>query len=303
MIRIGRFATFYVAAMAGIAALSVGAHAGAEEPVSLTAAPETQAATAPSYIVPVAANDPFSALVGKGNRQREDRRGEARIERYVLAADDRSFLFEDRSGAARIKFLCSGEDARVECVIDPFGPAEEIHLLSANRAPRGDVIYKDDDGKTLLRIASYGGATVYWPGEAQGAAASKSFGESKKLDLPFADYDTAMRRAHNATAIISAATGAAIVFDIGARPVREGENNAVLADAVVVAAKALVGVAGDKTGARALGARVSTVSFVAGETPGVTLDGKDLAITYMRFGGLEARPSSSVLRRHLEASL
>ena len=248
-------------------------------------------------------SNPFSSLVGEPRRKRSGQRLNGKIERYVLAADDRSFLFEDLVGEARIKFLCHPGDTRVECVIDPFGPAEEIYSVAPNRAPRGDTIYKNTEGETLLRIASYGGATVYWPGENEGAAASKSFGETKSLTLPYADYETAMLRAQNATAMISAVTGAPIVFDIGKRPADEDETGAVLADAVVLATKAIKRVAADPTGARILSNRISVVRFSRGAAAAYVLDGDTLTITYSPKQGLNGRPTSSAIRNYLESVL
>ncbi len=248
-------------------------------------------------------SDPFSALVGKRTKRRADRAARSKIERYVLAADNRSFLFETHANEARIKFLCGVEDARIECTIDSHGPAEEIYRLTPNRGPRGDIIYKNYQDQTLLRIASYGGATVFWPGDREGSAASKSFGDADDLTLIVANYETAMRRAHSATALISAATGAPIVFHIGPPPAGEEQNATVLADAVVMAAKALNGVAADPTGARIIANRISHVRFAPAEQPGLTLEDQTWTIDYFPAGDIEARPSSAALRRFLEESL
>jgi len=248
-------------------------------------------------------SDPFSALVGKRKKRRADRAVRSKIERYVLATDDRSFLFEASANEARIKFLCSAGDPRIECAIDSHGPAEEIYRLTPNRGPRGDIIYRNYQDETLLRIASYGGATVFWPGDREGSAASKSFGDVAGLTLSGADYETAMRRAHSATALISAATGAPIVFHIGPPPAGEAQNAAVLADAVVMAAKALHGVAADPTGARIIANRISHIRFEAAEEPGVALEDQTWKINYIPVGDIEARPSSAALRQFLEESL
>lgn len=254
-------------------------------------------------VLGVAQPNPFSELVGEKRERRSDRAGRVRIERYVLASDDRAFLLEDRSGEARVKFLCGPDDPRLDCAIDPEGPAAEIYELTATRGPRGDVFYKTAEGETMLRIASYGGATVFWPGEAQGLAASKSFGDDEALRLAFADYDTAKRRAQSATAIISAMTGAPIVFDVGAPPADEDANVAVLADAVVRAAKGVKNVADDPTGARIIANRIKHVSFAAGDAPGVELDGRRLTIRYVPGGDVDGRPSSAAVARFLENAL
>ncbi len=248
-------------------------------------------------------SDPFSALVGKRRERRAERAARGKVERYVLASDDRSFLFEDQSSEARVKFLCTQTDPRIDCTIDPDGPSPEIYVLVPTRAPRGDIIYKNAQGDALLRIASYGGATVFWPGETQGLAASKSFGDDRSLVLPFAGYDTALRRAQGARAILSAATGAPIIFDIGAAPIAEGVNAAVLADAVIVAAKAIKGVADDPTGARIIASRIKKAVFIADSTPGVLLNETVLEIRYAPLLDIKGRPSSAEITYFLEETL
>lgn len=262
-------------------------------------------AAAPGLVGPGAAEpNPFSELVGKKHERRSDRAGRVKIERYVLASDDRAFLFEDRSGEARVKFLCGPNDPRLDCTLDPQGQAAEIYELTATRGPRGDVFYKTAEGDTMLRIASYGGATVFWPGEAQGLAASKSFGDDEALRLAEADFEAAKRRAQSATAIISALTGAPIIFDVGSPSSAEEEVDAsVLADAVVRAAKGVKDVADDPTGARILASRIGRVSFAAADAPGVGLEGEALAIRYVPGGDVEDRPSSAAVARFLEESL
>ena len=248
-------------------------------------------------------SDPFSALVGKRSERRTARSAGGKVERYVLASDDRVFLFEDRSNEARVKFLCAQEDPRIGCGLDPESPSPEIYVLIPTRAPRGDIIYKNAHGDALLRIASYGGATVFWPGEKEGRAASKSFGDDPSLTLPFVDYETAQRRAQGATAILSAATGAPIIFDIGAAPPLEGADVAVLSDAVVVTAKAVKSVADDSTGARIIASRINRAVFIADSAPGIGLNETVLEIRYAPSLDINGRPSSAEIVRFLEETL
>ena len=248
-------------------------------------------------------SDPFSALVGKRRPRQAERAMRGEVERYVLAGDDRAFLFEDRTSEARVMFLCAQEDPRIACLIDSAGPAPEIYVLTPTRGPRGDVIYKNRKGDSLLRIASYGGATVFWPGESIGLAASKSFGDDSSLTLPFADFEAATRRAQGATAILSAITGAPIVFDIGPAPNAEGQRSSVLADSVIVTAKAVKNVADDPTGARIIASRIKKVDFIPADAPSVLLNETVLEIRYTPELDLGGRPSSAEITRFLEESL
>lgn len=248
-------------------------------------------------------DNPFSSLVGK-RRERDSERPQAgAVERYVLTSDDRAFLFEERGTVARVRFLCSPEDARIDCVFDASGPSPEIYQLSATRGPRGDVIYKTGEGETLLRIAAYGGATVFWPGEDHGVAASKSFGDDGALALARADYDAALRRAQGASAQVSALAGATIFFDVSAGRRAAGANAAVLADAVLTAAKGIARVADDPLGARAVADRIARVAFLPGSAPGVALNGSVLEIIYVPNLDINGRPSSAMVALYLEETL
>lgn len=251
----------------------------------------------------LAQHNPFSTLVGERRRRPDEPGPHGGVERYVLASDERMFLFEDEGAAARIRFLCGADDKRLECAIDPGVDATEIYLLEATRAPRGDVVYRNASGDVLLRIASYGGATVYWPGDPEGRAASKSFGDNPRLELVYTDFESAQRRARMASAMLSAKTGAPIIFDLGAPAVEEGANTAVLADAVVTVAKGLSLVSRDPTGAQVVASRINRVLFAPAAGPGVSLRGSTLHIGYQPVAGLEGRPSSAAVARYLEENL
>lgn len=251
----------------------------------------------------VSENDPFAALVGKRRARQRERAPQAKVQHYALATDDRGFLFEDFGDSARIKFLCAEKDPRLECSFEPAGSAAEIYVLTPTRGPRGDLIYKTVSGEALLRIASYGGATVFWPGEKEGRAASKSYGEEKSLHVAFATPEIADRRARRATAAVSALTGAPILFEIDDPATDETAGAAVLADAVVLAAKGVAEVASDPTGARVVAGRLKAVHFVPAEKPGLALNEKVLEVRYNPALDLAGRPSSAAVRQFLEESL
>ncbi len=270
------------------------------------AAVQPDVANAPLDVAPsvlAQSSDPFSALVGKKRQRPSAHTKNITIERYVLASDDRALLFEDRSNEARVKFLCGPDDPRFDCTIDPEDPAAEIYQIKPTRGPRGDLIYKNAEGDTMMRIASYGGATVFWPGEGRGLAASKSFGDDASLRLGFVEYATAVRRAQAATAYVSAAIGAPIIFDTGAAPVGEHENAAVLGDAIIRAANGIKDVADDPTGARIIANRIRRVSFALSNAPGIGLESGVLKISYVPGQDIDGRPSSAAVAHYLEETL
>lgn len=253
-----------------------------------------------TMVVAQSSSNPFSALVGERRERRVENERNANVQRFVLASDNRALLIQPRTRTARVQFLCGPNDRRLACTLDPEAPAAEIMLLTITRGPRGDSIFKNAEGETLIRIASYGGATVFWPGEVRGFAASKSFGETGPLELPVQSFQTAERRAKQASALVSAATGAPIVFDLIPD---SSENAAVLADAVLRAAIGMRNVADDGTGAEILAGRISRVLFQAGSASGLSVDGKTLRVTYVPDQDIAGRPSARVVERFLEDSL
>lgn len=247
-------------------------------------------------------SNPFSALVGERRERRSDRQ-QGTVERYVLASDNRAFLIEARTRTARVKFLCGPGDLRLDCTFDAAAPAPEIYLLTLTRGPRGDSIFKNADGETLVRIASYGGATVHWPGDSAGSAASKSFGDDQLIELPAVGFEAAERRAKSATAIISALAGSPITFDLSSPTPDEMTNASVLADAILRTTIGVRAVVDDPTGARILGDRITHVVFEIGSAPIVRFEEDALVVEYVPDQDISGRPSSRAVERFLEESL
>jgi hypothetical protein len=255
----------------------------------------------------IAVADPFSALVG--DKARADGRRAGEVQRFAVAADGRMFLVEGKVGAARLKYLCGDGDERPDCTLDPEAYAEEIFLATGARGPRGDIIYKGEDGSALLRIMSYGGATVFWPGKSNGEAASRTRGDDSPLALPPAGPPDVARRAELATRRLSALAGETIRFSTQPAPpaaaadLAASEDASVLADAIIRAVAGMEAVAGDATGRRVLGARIVEVRFEEASGPGLALKGKTLTIGYDPEGDAAGRPSSRAVREFLENSL
>ncbi len=247
-------------------------------------------------------SNPFSALVGE-KRERRAERQHGTVERYVLASDNRAFLIEARTRTARVKFLCGPNDQRLDCTLDEQAPAPEIYLLTVTRGPRGDSIFKNADGDTLVRIASYGGATVHWPGDGAGSAASKSFGDDQVIELPAVGFDTAQRRANAATAVVSAVTGSPITFELETPAPDQLASASVLADAILRAVIGVKAVAGDPTGARILGERIGRVVFEVGPAPTARFQEDALIIQYVPDQDISGRLSSRAVERFLEEYL
>lgn len=247
--------------------------------------------------------DPFSALVGRDRSTSERQRGVSVVDRYISATGDEVFLFQSIGADARLKFLCGLGDTDVDCLIDDDAPAEEILLLAATRGPRGDTIYRDDSGEAWLRVTAYGGATAYRHGDRSGRAATRSYSEDPPLVLPIVTEDAARLRATRATALVSAALGAPMTFEVGEAGIDEAKAAAVLADAVARAAKALHSIAESPAGAKALRDKYSSVRFRAGESSSVTVDARTIVVSYNPHRDVHGRPSTADIVAFIEAAL
>ncbi|MEM9168886.1 MAG: DUF4908 domain-containing protein [Pseudomonadota bacterium] len=300
------------AVLAAVGATLIGP-AGAQDRTSAQVAQVTKGAQGPQgpadaqrrpdWAAQLVSGDPFARLRADDARPRRAEPGAGRVERYVVASDERAFLFENRGREARLKFMCADDDPRIDCTLDPEAAAEEIHIVRPITAPRGDVVFKDRRGRVYLRLASYGGATVYWPGDEQGRAASRSFADVPSLQLPFADLATAYRRAQQATAFVSAQVGAPVVFEINDPAVDAAAGASVLADAVARAAGGVARVASDATGARAVAGRLKEVRLIAADVPELSLDGSALEVRYNAADDIDGRPSSGAVAEFLESAL
>ncbi len=287
--------------MAGGLALFASGPAAASEPAS---ARDGKRVVGPTWRVAEAeSDDPFSALVGKKRGRSFEGDAAVRVERYVTASQERVFLISRDGKEARMKFLCAEDDPRIDCVIDPLRSAEEIFLLTAETGSRGDAVFRDDKGATFLTIAAYGGATVTWPGEKSGLAASKSYGEETSLRLPFADIATAERRACLASAHLSARARSAILVEFDEPAIDPASGAGVLADAIARAASGVATVASDEAGAAAVARRLERVLLIAAEAPEISMDGKVLEVRYNPALDIAGRPSSADVARFLEETL
>lgn len=283
-------------------------------------------------------NNPFNALVGRPRVRNKNRKLDERVKLYVLSDSDKSFLFHDNGNEVRIQFQCGEGDPRFECKLDENNIVSEIINLQTTRAPRGDVIYKDELDNTVLRIASYGGATIWWPGETEAQAASRSFSDLKEISFSVADGRMALRRANRATALLSAKTGEPIEFitpldgqfvaeeitpatsDLEDEAVDQSfastlsveeifsqtpelRETTLLADTILVVSKGMAAVSSDPTGARIMGKRLQKVSFVSADSPTLKLENGHFEVGFNAALGLKGRPTSAQIRRFLEENL
>lgn len=204
------------------------------------------------------------------------------VARYV-AADDRAFVLDRTGGAALLKF----EDSA------------EVWVLRPAPGPGGDVIYRDDLGRQMIRASSkLGGLTVFPIDRPAG------------LPAALAGHGVSLRPAAispNALFHHFARQGFRVFKETRRRLVFETVEDAtpgtstLLADAATVAAEALTRFKSRK-GERGRTNGLRTVQFSTGARAGAVVTGPSLVITVAPNQGLAGRPSSERIVRTLAAA-
>ncbi|MGV6801279.1 MAG: DUF4908 domain-containing protein [bacterium] len=259
----------------------------------------------------VTTGDPFAALLTQ--------RGPAAVrlsnhdaQLYETTEGDETFIFQANGNQGRIRFLCDEADqATLECALLQGKAAEEIFLLTATRSPRGDVIYKDSDKQPVLRITSNGGATLFNPkhNETTRMAGKLPLGgqavlpipvHAASLKAPAIRYRHVEERMRRASDLLYQRHQTLITF-VAEGP--SGGDQAVLADAILTAAKGVDMVASDELGARYIINRLRQIQFVPADSVSMELAQGILTINYVRQEDLAGRPSSISVTRFLEAKL
>jgi hypothetical protein len=234
-------------------------------------------------------SNPFSTLLKRSNAKAGSK---SRVQRFAAAPDGRTFLLETGPRSARVQFLCAEGEARFACAIGADRPAEEIIELTAERGSRGDVLYWTASHKLVVRMTPIGNATVYWPGESEGRAATRREEGGPRLRLMPLTIAEASRRAAQAAALLKARHDLDVTFDlgtgVGAAPDAEVTTVPVLADAILRAGEALdMAAAEEKATAR----RITRVEFKPASDPRVVATGSELIVFYQPDGDADGRPS------------
>ena len=197
------------------------------------------------------------------------------VAKYV-AGDDREFVL-DRSGpSALLKF--EGDD--------------EVWALRPSPGPRGDVIYRDDTGRPVVRATRLGGVTVFTPDRPGGLPAALA-GQASRIRPAAVSAVQLLRHLARQSVRASRALGRRIDFD--ALDVSPGEE-VIYADAASVAADALTEAA-QSDRARAALRNVRRVELAQGARPDVGVAGDTVRIVVAPPQGHAGRPSSRRILR------
>ena len=178
-----------------------------------------------------------------------------------------------------------------------FDDQREIWVLAPSRAARGDMIYKNDAGRPVLRATQTGGLTLFTLDRPAGAAVALE-GRAPPVRLvvgPMAP-NALLQRLAQASARASRAAQKLITFD--AEDVTP-ESSYLYADTAAIAADAFVQVAKRSDG-KSLMSKLSRVRLIEGPRVEVRQKGPDLQITIVIDDGLAGRPSSERIIKALD---
>ncbi|WP_395942668.1 DUF4908 domain-containing protein [Brevundimonas sp.] len=172
-----------------------------------------------------------------------------------------------------------------------FERSTEVWVLRPTPAPRGDIIYRNDNGDQILRVTPDGGMTLYTTSAPQGSPVSRA-GDAQGLARATLNgaqlVDYFMRQSYRA----SQALGRLIVIDVDIQPGSEQ----LAADAVSAASDAIVRMA-RSSNLRGEVDRVRRVVVSDQGRPAVTLSQGTLRIVIDPRAGLAGRPSSARIVR------
>ena len=176
-----------------------------------------------------------------------------------------------------------------------FDDSPEVWVLNASRGPRGDVLYKDDVGDTLLRATKLGGMTVFTSRRPQGSAAAL-VGATSPLRLTNIGAGALYQRMIQASIRSTRLTRHLIGFEA---PDADANSAALIADTAALAADAVVNVAARPNG-RAAANRIGKVVLAKGPRPSVGLQRSALVIYVTPAQGLAGHPSSARIAQAIE---
>lgn len=167
-----------------------------------------------------------------------------------------------------------------------FDDDSEVWALQPQSGPRGDIIYKNDLGVTVLRATKLGGLTLFTHERPEGAAVAVE-GETSPIRLAPMGPSALLQRLAQASARASRAAQRLVSVGADATP----QSAALIADAAMVAADAMVRIS-KTSGGRGTLNRIEKIFVAQGKKPSASVQNGVLVVTVRPDMGIAGRPSS-----------
>jgi hypothetical protein len=172
-----------------------------------------------------------------------------------------------------------------------FEGSFEVWALSAQQAPRGDTIYKNDLGEPVVRATRLGGITIFTDHRPDGEAAALA-GPAPPLRLAIMGPQPLLERLEQASARASHAARRLIPFYAEATPT----SAPLIADAAMVTSEAVVRITKRSDSHRIL-EHILKVHLMEGAKASVQVAQGVLEVTVAPPQGVAGRPSSDLIVR------
>ncbi|WP_292070341.1 DUF4908 domain-containing protein [Brevundimonas sp. UBA7534] len=171
-----------------------------------------------------------------------------------------------------------------------FDESAEIWVLRPTPAPRGDIIYRNDNGDQILRVTADGGITLYTTRTPQGSPVSRS-GTAQPLRTPNLGpvqlFNLMARRSN----LVSEAVGRLITIDLDG-----SQSEALCVEALIVTTDAVIRMARNPSTRGAVN-RLRKISIIEGGRASVSFSRGELRVMVDPSRGVVGRPSSAVVIR------
>jgi len=171
-----------------------------------------------------------------------------------------------------------------------FERSAEIWVLRPTPAPRGDLIYRNDNGDQILRVTADGGMTLYTTTTPQGSPVSRAGGAEplRTPNLGPVQLFNLMARRSN---LVSEAVGRLITIDLDG-----SQSEALCVEALIVSTDAVIRMARNPSTRSAIN-RLRKISIVEGARSSVTFARGELRVIVDPSRGIAGRPSSALVIR------
>ncbi|MBK6023643.1 DUF4908 domain-containing protein [Brevundimonas nasdae] len=188
-------------------------------------------------------------------------------------------------------------------VLDSSGPrpllrferSAEVWVLRPTAAPRGDIIYRNDNGDQILRVTSDGGITLYSTRTPQGSPVSLA-GEATRLETPDLGPIQLFNLMARRSGLVSEALGRLIQIDLAG-----SQSEALCVEALIVTTDAVIRVARSPS-TREQVSRLRKITIAEGDRASVTYMRGELRVIVDPARGVSGRPSSALVIRALMPS-
>jgi hypothetical protein len=175
----------------------------------------------------------------------------------------------------------------------------EIFVLYVDHGSLGGRILKYDSGETALRIAGWGGITLYTDAQPDGLPAVRT-GDSAPPVPPSVSIQEVESAASDDAEHLLYARRLAVQFAAGASAITDNPATRNLAfDALENAARGIERFTASAAARDAFARRVATVSVEIALRPRIAINGKTLVVTFDPGEGLTGRASSRAIARAL----